>query len=131
MPLRGKSCSNGRLLTMPTLLGSPSSACCEKVAAYLVALRRLQIGRHQIRLSIPCKVVVPQNEGSRLLLEFTVHGLVDGWCSTFLLVEVLVSLGIVSGERGIEVAQVAALSMKFIDWSLRRCYKERDILQTI
>ena len=61
-----------------------------------------------------------------------VHGLVDGWCSTFLLVEVLVSLGIFSGERGIEVAQVAAfLSMKFIDWSLCRCYKERDILQTI
>lgn len=59
LPLRGKSCSNGRLLTTPTLLGSPSSACCEKVAAYLVALRRQQIGRHQIRLSIPCKGFCP------------------------------------------------------------------------
>lgn len=42
------------------------------------------------------------------------------------------SLGILSDERGIEVAQVATfLSRKFLDWSLCRCYRERDILQTI
>lgn len=58
--LKSVGCSNGRLLTTPTLPGSPASACCEKAAAQLVALGRPQIGRHQIRLSSPCKGSCPQ-----------------------------------------------------------------------
>lgn len=77
--LKSVGCSNGRLLTTPTLPGRHHLPAVRKqLPSWRPSEDRRQAGIRS-GFQVRAKVPVPKHEGSRLLLEFTVHGLVGGW----------------------------------------------------
>lgn len=83
-----------RLLTITTLLCLPSSASVRRQLAIWCPSEDRRQASDQSSHSMQ-RFLFTRNDGNRLLLEFRVHGLVDGWWlsgSEFRIVQVLASL---------------------------------------